>query len=189
MIRIPFYVLFILLCPHSAIAGQFETPTDNDLKANYCLAVDNNISAFMSDENSARADMLKNNPELQHEILKPELQGAMQKNKEQQEKIAYDINRLKAYAASRFMSLDLMPLKMAYESGNNDYNKLMSFAQSPENPRGVCFDSNLAKCVHSGGTNCVATVNEQCNKLPLPPLFAEIQAKIQSCKDLSWLPF
>jgi hypothetical protein len=167
------YILTIFifaLSPLLAIAD--ETPTDNDLRANYCLAVKQKQYNVFNQPISSEMQKL----EVQHPEIK-------KMRDEQNAKMERDIKHLKAYIAMRFMSLDPLSLQIAYKSGQYDIdyitsNQVMSAMTS-------CISKKCGNVAPSEYSNCSVSNMDSCAE----ELHLDARKRIMGCNDLSWLPF
>lgn len=181
MKMICWYLLCIALASNSANADQFQVPTDNDLKANYCLAVDKFMLALESKPKQI-SESMKNDPKMQK---------ALREDNERITKTEYDISHLKAYIASRIMSVDPMPLQIAYQSGEDDINQLTTFIDDPQERRDqdACMQRKCNSKIKSEYGKCLVDSISGCSEETAPDRIKAISAKVKRCRDLSWMPF
>lgn len=174
-------IAYAALAPYVAGADDFLPPSDNDLKATYCFAVDQQVIAFESESLSAYSGSGN-----------PKIQEALKEQRAQIDKLNRDIARLRAYEAERSLDLDPAPLLIAYQRGKSDFKQLMDYAGNPQSAFNVCISKQAVACARVAKDKqiqCMQSAIDQCQKVAPPPVIAEIQASVKRCRDLSWLPY
>lgn len=155
------YLLFALLFSSLASAEELQAPSDNELRASYCIGY---LQEALSGTLRIREDLIASNNETVQKNRGPILQ--ILDGDERRYKAA--LTRLRVYAGRRADKLEATSLIFALKRGRSDYGP--SVVESMEcqahcSPR-LSEEMCKAKCGES-----------------------DLQQRVGACTQLGWLPF
>lgn len=164
--------IFTLIPCWVAIAQRL--PTDTELRASYCMPVVVNDIGFQRHAIQLIDETLKSE-EVQSRILKdPALSRKLQNTQTEMQQYLVDsqsaLRRLQLYVLPRMAHLDPTPLRIATKRAEEDLDLIRRKGS-------VC----IPQCITSIDT--LKCASECANLGP------DLSQRLESCRNLSWLPF
>jgi hypothetical protein len=162
-----------LLCFAQVAVAQDSIPTDAELRSAYCVPV---LQWFIRENRSELANFM----EEQKNAVTPEYRQILTKKIDelQQDVAVYEsaLNRLQSYLLPRIQHLDPTALMLASNRGNADRQQLSSMIDRCYErcgiSLGVPLDDKKKECIVA----CQDTLKD-------------VAARLQPCRNPSWLPF